>query len=45
MGSPFYAEFIQNFSEEKDYQDVLRQFEISYKHLFDQNKFADSCMG
>lgn len=35
MGSPFYAEFIQNFSEEKDYQDVLRQFEISYKHLFD----------
>ena len=40
MGSPFYAEFIQNFSEEKDYQDVLRQFEISYKHLFDPKQIC-----
>lgn len=35
MGAPFYAEFIHQFAEEKEYQDVLQQFEISYKHLFD----------
>lgn len=35
MGAPFYAEFIYTFAEEKNYQDVLRQFEISYAHLLD----------
>lgn len=35
MGAPFYAEFIHQFAEKKEYQDVLQQFEISYKHLFD----------
>jgi unsaturated rhamnogalacturonyl hydrolase len=35
MGTPFYTEFIREFDENKDYTDPMRQFEISYRHLFD----------
>lgn len=35
MGSVFYAKYIDNFEDEKDYSDVVRQFVISNKHTKD----------
>ncbi len=34
MGTPFYAQYILEFAEEKDYSDVLKQFELVEKHLY-----------
>lgn len=34
MGAPFYAEFIKNFGG--DYEDVIKQFTISYSHTRDR---------
>ena len=37
MGQPFYAEYINFFEENKDYQDVIKQFKLIDKHLKDEN--------
>lgn len=36
MGSPFYAEYAKIFGNKEMNQDVLRQFELSYYHLRDE---------
>lgn len=33
--APFYAEFIDTFEDEKNYDDVINQFIITYEHLKD----------
>ncbi|HHX60924.1 MAG TPA: hypothetical protein GX707_09460 [Epulopiscium sp.] len=35
MGSPFYAEFVAKFGEPEEFDDITKQFIISYKHLMD----------
>ncbi|SDC00840.1 unsaturated rhamnogalacturonyl hydrolase [Terribacillus halophilus] len=35
MGSVFYARYIQEFGEEHEFDDVLKQFDISYRHTRD----------
>ena len=35
MGSVFYAKYINNFEDDKDYSDVVQQFVISNKHTKD----------
>ncbi|WP_246072364.1 glycoside hydrolase family 88 protein [Catenovulum sediminis] len=34
MGAPFYAQYITEFAQEKDYSDVLKQFELIEKYLY-----------
>ncbi|MGM0125997.1 glycosyl hydrolase [Enterococcus sp. AZ194] len=36
MGTPFYAEYIKEFGQTNKYEDIMSQFEISYKHLLDE---------
>ncbi|MCU4675306.1 glycoside hydrolase family 88 protein [Catenovulum sp. 2E275] len=34
MGTPFYAQYIYEFADHKDYSDVIKQFELIEKHLY-----------
>lgn len=36
MGSPFYAEFVQKFGKPEEFDDITKQFIISYNHLKDE---------
>lgn len=36
MGSPFYAEFVQKFGKPEEFDDITKQFIISFKHLKDE---------
>ena len=36
-GTTFYAEYINHFEKEKNYEDVIRQFQLIDKHLKDGN--------
>ncbi|MGI8384294.1 glycoside hydrolase family 88/105 protein [Robertmurraya sp. P23] len=36
MGSPFYAEFLTTFANGEGLEDVIQQFQISYRHLLDK---------
>ena len=35
MGAPFYAEYIREFADIKDYSDVTQQFKLCYQHTRD----------
>ncbi len=35
MGSPFYAEFVNEFGKAEEFDDITKQFMISYNHLMD----------
>ncbi len=37
MAQPFYAEYINQFAEEKNYGDVIKQFQLINKHLRDSD--------
>jgi unsaturated rhamnogalacturonyl hydrolase len=36
MGSPFYAQYIRDVEKGTDYSDVINQFRISFKYLYDE---------
>ena len=36
MGSPFYAEYLVTFKNSEGLDDVIRQFELCYKHTLDE---------
>lgn len=36
MGQPFYARYISEFEDGKNFDDVAHQFEVSYKQTFDK---------
>lgn len=38
MGLPFYLEFVNMFGIEKNYHDIIMQFENARKYLYDENK-------
>lgn len=37
MAQPFYAEYIKNYEDERNFEDVVRQFKLIDKHLKDDN--------
>jgi unsaturated rhamnogalacturonyl hydrolase len=37
MGSPFYAQYIREIEGGTDFSDVVRQFELCFKHTYDEN--------
>lgn len=36
MGSPFYAEYLLTFKNGEGLEDVIKQFELCYKHTYDE---------
>ncbi|MDE1549429.1 glycoside hydrolase family 88/105 protein [Jeotgalibaca caeni] len=36
MGAPFYAEYLMTFCEGEGIEDVIKQFELCYKHTLDE---------